>query len=132
MNATIAPADIESLVKQVRRPRVRKREGRCFELSGETLFNIGTGSPWLLVHGMIRGELSLIAHSWLLHPGTVESCAANRHTHECGIVYDSVLDSHFSRCQFRELYAAEENAYYCFPELAQMVSRFGHWGPWEQ
>lgn len=96
-----------------RRPRLRSRVGRCYELSG---FAALTRTDWTLVQGSVRGpQGSRVGHAWI---------------ERGGFVYDSVSDEVMPNDAYRERFAVVELGRWQGREVADMLNRHGHWGPW--
>lgn len=97
-----------------RRPRLRSREGRCFELSFQIVLD---RDDWALVHGLVNGAppASRIEHAWV---------------ERSGIVYDPVLDRAMPLSQYRREFAAVEIERYDKAAACRAMLDQGHSGPW--
>lgn len=97
-----------------RRPRLKQRTGRCYELAGAAALD---RHDWMLVHGTGRGPAgSRIGHAWLERDGWV---------------YDPTLDVCMQLPQYIQRFAAERLNSWRGREVAEEVLRHGHWGPWD-
>lgn len=94
-------------------PRIRQREGRCYELACRGALEAG---DWELVHGTVRhvsGEP--MGHAWLEREGEV---------------YDPVLDRTFPQVLYRQEYCASTDARFTQKEALGLLLEQGHYGPW--
>lgn len=96
-----------------RRPRLKTRDGRCYELSGElALYH----HDWTLVQGEVNmRDGSRMGHAWVERDGWA---------------YDSVLDKCMPTPEFRARFAAVEHGRWQASGLAAAMIAHGHWGPW--
>lgn len=93
-------------------PRLRTREGRCFELAAQGCWQ---AKEWILIHGRCNGERGRIDHAWL----------------QCGdMVYCAVLDQRMSSADFSRVYGAVGVVCYTSKSSALMASESGNYGPW--
>jgi len=103
----ISPVDVP------RRPRLRNRVGRCYELSGAAALD---HHDWALVHGTVRGrDGGPIGHAWIERDGWI---------------YDATTDEAMHVDLFHRKFAAVEQGRWVGEGVAAMVRRHGHWGPW--
>ena len=103
--------------------KFRKREGRCYELSGQhLLFDQKEFKGWYLVHGVYRwppgppeDESIDIDHAWLeddLH------------------VFDPVKAEYFTKQSFYKDFDVRNVRRYTLKDAAKMIRQHSHWGPW--
>jgi hypothetical protein len=96
-----------------RLPRVRKRIGRCYELSYAGLLQ---APSWILVHGYVAHAREVeCGHAWLERDG---------------LVYDAVLDELMPASVYRAHVCATELKRYTSVEAAREMLRTGHSGAW--
>ena len=96
--------------------RVRKRQGRCYELASRVVLR-EPGSGRTLIHGHLHAKVPSVpySHAWLERDGEV---------------YDPVQDLWFSITQFVMMYEAVIDHSYSAKEAAVAVAEHGHHGPW--
>ena len=95
-------------------PRLRKREGRCYELA---LRGCLQAPEWELIHGECNGHNGTrIGHAWLEFDGEA---------------YCPVLDECLPIPVFVSRLGATEHVRYTADEALFMKLRHWHMGPWE-
>ncbi len=94
--------------------RVRKRDGRCYELAMRGCLQ---APEWELVHGECNGHLGArkIGHAWLEFDGEA---------------YCPVLDQTMPIGDFLRILGAQASARYSSEEAICLMLRSGHYGPW--
>jgi hypothetical protein len=96
-----------------RLPRIRKRDGRCYELSYAGQLQ---APSWILVHGYVAHAHGVeCGHAWLERDG---------------LVYDAVLDELMPASVYKADVCATELKRYTFVKAASEMLRTGHSGPW--
>ena len=96
-----------------RRPRLRSRAARCYELAGHLALD---HPEWVLVQGEVdMHDGSRMGHAW---------------NEREGWVYDSVLDEAVLAPEFTARFSATEAARWQGRAVAAMVLTHQHWGPW--
>ena len=94
-------------------PRLRKREGRCYELA---LRGCLQAPEWALVHGECNGHGGTrIGHAWLEFDG---------------VAYCPVLDLCMPTSMFEKRLQAIAHVRYTADEVLFMKLRHRHMGPW--
>ena len=97
-----------------KKTRHRKREGRCFELSGEYALS---NDNMILVHGSVRHVSGKqMAHAW------IEDGKGN--------VYDLVKNEIYDTQRFYSIFNAKKIISYSKNELASKAAESCSWGPW--
>lgn len=96
--------------------RIRKREGRCYELAMRGCLQ---APEWELVHGECnsRAGSGKIGHAWLEFDGEA---------------YCPVLDTAMPTGEFLRTLGARSHARYPSEEAAVLLLRSGHYGPWDE
>ena len=97
-----------------RNPRLRKRDGRCYELS---FVGCREAPEWTLIHGEVIGPggIGRMGHAWLELNGWV---------------YDPVLDCAKTTDDYADVFCAFVFKRYTFMEANAEVCKTGHFGPW--
>ena len=96
-------------------PRLRKREGRCYELAIRGCLQ---APEWKLVHGECHGHNGIrIGTAWLEFDN---------------VAYCPVLDVCLPVVVFERRLGAVVHARYTADEVLFLQVRFGHAGPWER
>jgi hypothetical protein len=102
----------------VPKTKIRKRDGRCFEIAYLSLMALPAGTPWRLVHGVANGHPGQrITHAWLSLDGKV---------------WDPVLDKFFGRDEYFARYGAEPVEEFSRSEAATRSLEHNHFGPWSE
>lgn len=97
-----------------RLPRLRTRNGRCYELA-----YLGAerarehGEEWLIVHGRWYG----VGHAWLARGGQL---------------FCPTTDRVYSEADYLASHYAEPIITYTFTDAARTVCESGHYGPWHE
>ena len=99
---------------ECRVPRLRKRAGRCYELSFRGILQ---AHDWVVVHGTCNGPpgVGTIGHAWLERDG---------------MVFCPSADKSFQLHEFIRTHSAVGIARYSFADACAMVGEFRHYGPW--
>lgn len=94
--------------------RIRKREGRCYELA---MRGCRQAPEWELVHGECNGHAGAgkIGHAWLEFDGEA---------------YCPVLDKAMPVGDFQRILGARAYARYSSEDAICLMLRSGHYGPW--
>ena len=94
--------------------RIRKREGRCYELAMRGCLQ---APEWELVHGECNGHpgAGTIGHAWLEFDGEA---------------YCPVLDKTMPIGDFLRMLGAQVHARYMLEDAICLMLRSGHYGPW--
>lgn len=95
--------------------RARSRAHRCYELVGQALVDLHQSTSavqWEIVHGTYRGGLG---HAWLEHAD--------------GWAFDAVKLEMLPTRDYYAKYEAAPERRYDVKALAEMIERFGIWGP---
>lgn len=98
-------------------PRLRKRLGRCYELSYEGLCR---DPDWTLVHGALKGAPELggwVSHAWLLKESDQ-------------MIFDPAQDRLFAKYEYQLRHKPKVYAEYNLFEAMCFVAHFKHSGPW--
>jgi hypothetical protein len=100
--------------------RVRKRQGRCYELAGRVMLNEKGSEAFTLVHGVLDlsrlGLSSAYDHAWI-------ELADGR-------VYDPNLHEYMPKAEYYDRYKPSRCQRYTRLEAAKLMSR--HYGPWTE
>jgi hypothetical protein len=96
-----------------RRPRLRQRAGRCYELAGHAAL---MRQDWAVVQGFVS-----------MHDGRRMGHAWNE---RAGWVYDAVLDRTMPKADFEARFAVSESTRWQGQAVAAALLKHGHWGPW--
>lgn len=96
-------------------PRLKKREGRCYELA---FWGAARAPEWVIVHGECVGPYGLgrMGHAWLEH---------------AGVVYDPVLDKLFDASEYEARVEAIAHARYTYLQACEYAAEARHLGPWQ-
>lgn len=111
--------DHDVLTLKCRVPRLRKRLGRCYELSYEGVIR---DSEWTLVHGALKGPPELggwVAHAWLLRESDK-------------MVFDPAQDKLLPKFEYQLRHKPRVYAEYSLFEAMTFACHFGHPGPWHE
>lgn len=97
-----------------RNPRLRKRHGRCYELS---FIGCREAPEWTLIHGEVIGPggIGRMTHAWLELDGWV---------------YDPVLDMAERTSDYVNKFYAVVLSRYTFMEANAEILKSRHFGPW--
>ena len=100
--------------------RIRKRDGRCYELALKAMLLEPEADRWTLVHGRvwrgIPGEL--IDHAWI--------------ELDDGRVYDPVKNTYMPGRQYRLMRKVVEVRRYTKQEAMALCAEAKHYGPWQK
>lgn len=105
------------LALRCRVPRLRKRLGRCYELS---CLGVQADDGWTLIHGSLKGPESLggwVGHAWL-------------HRESDQMIFDPAQDILLPRYEYQLKHRQRVHCEYTKFEAAFFASHFGHYGPW--
>lgn len=110
-------------IQAVRMKRIRKRNGRCYELAYCGLMQAndkGATGKFVLVHGEVNGPPDLAprtGHAWLEYIGAP-------------FVYDAVKDKTIPMIDYYRTMKPTNITKYALIEAAQMAVKTSHYGPW--
>jgi len=107
----------ELLGLSCRIPRLRRRLGRCYELS---YLGLLADAEWTLVHGSLRGPESQggwVGHAWL-------------HRKSDQMIFDPAQDLLLSRFDFQLKHRQKTHCEYSRMQAMLFATHFGHYGPW--
>jgi hypothetical protein len=95
-------------------PRLRKRDGRCYELAWNGCMQ---GEEWKLIHGEVNGPIGIarMGHAWLEFDGWA---------------YDPVLDKVMRANVYAYIHKAMVHKKYSKVQAANKAIETGHHGPW--
>jgi hypothetical protein len=102
--------------------RIRKRNGRCYELALKAMLDEPGADRFMLAHGrvsMIPNSTRhdcFMDHAWIIL--------------DDGRIYDPVLNAYMQRSQFESRYRAELKRSYSKLEAASLCRENKHCGPW--
>jgi hypothetical protein len=98
--------------------RVRKRDGRCYELAWTALDLEPGGEHFRLVHGKVYNATLDVRmdHAWVVLPD--------------GRVYDPVFNKYFPWRLYAKWYAAVAEVTYTRREAMAAIVATRHYGPW--
>ena len=95
---------------------IRKRLGRCYELTFRAIQKEPAAECFTLIHGFIDLDIMLIAHAWI-EKGD-------------GRVYDPNDDQYMRADEYAATMGAVAERRYTRSEAIDMMSREAHCGPW--
>ena len=96
--------------------RVRKRLGRCYELTFRAIKEELGAESFTLIHGYINLDIMLVAHAWI-ETGD-------------GRVYDPNDDRYMRADEYAATMGAVAERRYTRTQALDMMSREAHCGPW--
>ena len=100
--------------------RVRKRQGRCFELAFKIMFEEPGAERFTLIHGGVCFQHppseNMVAHAWV-ELGD-------------GRIFDPVLNEYMSRSAYTATRHAVIERQYNRLQAIELMSKTGHTGPW--
>ena len=97
--------------------RIRKRDGRWYELTLTAMLLEPDADRWTLVHGRVwRGLPELIDNAWI--------------ELDDGRVYDPVKNVYMPGGQYRSMRRAVGVRRYTKQQAMDLCARTGHYGPW--
>ena len=98
--------------------RIRKRQGRCYELAGRVMLNEDGSETFTLVHGEVSSGFAWrrIGHAWIELPD--------------GSVYDPVLNEFMTKAGFDSRAKPSKCQRYTCMQAARLIGHAGHSGPW--
>lgn len=109
------PPDVLAL--RCRVPKLKKRLGRCYELS---YLGVLADDDWTLVHGALKGPESLggwVSHAWLLRESDQ-------------MVFDPAQDILLPKFEYQLKHRQRVDAEYSKFQAMAFAVHFGHYGPW--
>lgn len=113
-----------------------KREGRCYELSGEKMMRamlerVDGWEQMVLVHGTVGPNKN--PHAWVEFEMEFEAIGiggAQTRTFTVPVCWEPLFENEMPKDAFVRFMYAEEHARYVMPEMSKMIVRYKHWGPW--
>lgn len=98
--------------------RIRKRQGRCYELAGRVMLNEDGSEAFALVHGTANSGFAeqRIGHAWIELPD--------------GVIYEPIFNEYMTGAEFNSRAKPSECQRYTRMQTAKLLVHAGHWGPW--
>jgi hypothetical protein len=94
--------------------RIKLRVGRCYEISGQLVLD---NPAWGLIHTSIFTGTDRIGHAYLLQDG---------------VIYDPVNDLFYNEEKLNKILLPENTRVYTSIQAAKLMSKYGHWGTWDE
>jgi hypothetical protein len=98
--------------------RIRKRQGRCYELVGRVMLYEEGSEAFTLVHGVVNSGFAWrrVEHAWIELPD--------------GRVYEPVLNEYMDKAGFDSRAKPSECQRYTLKQAVRLIGYGGNFGPW--
>jgi hypothetical protein len=104
--------------------RIRKRQGRCYELAVTVMLGEAEADQWVMVHGRLKlakafgrpGLEGWYDHAWIVL--------------DDGRIYDVVHDHYSSSEQYRARWGAVADHHYSQSDTSRLIDVSRNYGPW--
>ena len=98
--------------------RIRKRQGRCYELAARVMLNEDGSETFTLVHGVVSSGFAWrrVGHAWIELPD--------------GKVYEPVLNEYMTKAGFDSRAKPSECQRYAYMQAMKLLGHTGTFGPW--